>query len=95
MAVGKGSMERAAKAAGTDKAPKDTDKAKTPSKRKTTKAAPKKPVSKAPDVKEEAVVPVPEKEEQITYQKSSGMLERNAEPNEKFGLGDAMPVYYF
>ncbi|MCM1135005.1 MAG: hypothetical protein NC400_05455 [Clostridium sp.] len=32
---------------------------------------------------------------QIVYQKSSGMLERAAEPNEQFGLGDAMPVYYF
>ncbi len=33
--------------------------------------------------------------EKIVYQKSSGMLERDAEPNEKFGLGDEMPVYYF
>ena len=33
--------------------------------------------------------------EGIVYQRSSGMLERAAEPNERFGLGDAMPVYYF
>ena len=36
-----------------------------------------------------------EAEGEIVYQKSSGMLERAAEPNERFGLGDAMPVYYF
>lgn len=35
------------------------------------------------------------KEKEIVYQKSSGMLTRAAEPNERFGLGDAMPVYYF
>lgn len=35
------------------------------------------------------------KEEEIVYQKSSGMLTRAAKPNERFGLGDAMPVYYF
>lgn len=70
MAVGKGSMERAAKAVNKTEAEN---------------------VSKAETVKKQK----PQKEKTIVYQKSSGMLERAAEPNERFGLGDAMPVYYF
>lgn len=30
----------------------------------------------------------------IVYQKSAQILERDAEPNEQFALGDAMPIYY-
>lgn len=92
MAVGKGSMERAAKAAGTDTAKKPADKAARNTKgRKAVES--KAALAEKPDVK----TPVTEKEAagQIVYQKSSGMLERAAEPNEQFGLGDAMPVYYF
>lgn len=92
MAVGKGSMERAAKAAGTDTPKKSTNtrKKKTPENGtgSEAKAAPEKQVPEAPVIKKEV-------QEQIAYQKSSGILERAAEPNERFGLGDAMPVYYF
>ena len=170
MAVGRGSMERAAKAAGGDTAKKAGDKAQAPVRRLTiseivgelgyvepprtarppvnkpvsggggvkpspaNKAEPAarppvaekpSPVRKAePVVKPSAVEkaaaekpvqavkqgpetrPSPaagktpavlekEAEGEIVYQKSSGMLERAAEPNERFGLGDAMPVYYF
>ncbi|MCR4656519.1 MAG: hypothetical protein K5770_09865 [Lachnospiraceae bacterium] len=80
MAVGKGSMERAAKAA---------------EKKTGTKTAPAKGASKA--VVGENVIAAPDKEvvEKVVYQKSSGMLERAAEPNERFSVGDPMPVYYF
>lgn len=53
------------------------------------------PDTDAAERKETQVVRKREAEGQIVYQKSSGMLERAAEPNERFGLGDAMPVYYF
>ncbi len=87
MAVGKGSMERAAKAAEK----KTTAKA---SAAKTVKAAASGTEQK---VTESSVIAAPSEEvyEKIVYQTSSGMLERAAEPNEKFGLGDDMPVYYF
>lgn len=73
MAVGKGSMERAAKAASSTK--------------KTT--------SKKVAAARTIAAPTEEALQQIVYQTSSGMLERDAEPNERFGLGDDMPVYYF
>lgn len=86
MAVGKGSMQRAAKAAGKDApAGKAVDKTAGNKKSETAKTA----------VKSEIRVTEKEADGQIIYQKSSGMLERAAEPNERFGLGDAMPVYYF
>lgn len=31
----------------------------------------------------------------IIYQDSSQVIYRDAEPNESFGIGDSMPVYYF
>lgn len=68
MAVGKGSMERAAGKAKTAR-----------------------PVAAAKTV----TAPDEEVLNQIVYQTSSGMLSRDAKPNERFGLGDAMPVYYF
>lgn len=82
MAVGKGSMERAAKTA---------EKAQTP------KAAPAKKTAKAKKVTAAETIAAPAEEvmQKIVYQTSDGMLERAAEPNERFGLGDAMPVYYF
>lgn len=87
MAVGRGSMERAAKAV-VEKKPADQKKAmvekKTTDQKKT--ATEKKPV-------DQLVVKV--QDDIITYQKSAGMLERAAEPNERFGVGDAMPFYYF
>lgn len=87
MAVGKGSMERAAKAAAEKKAGTTTEK-------KTSSRTSKKTAAAETGA---SVIAAPSNEvmEQIVYQKSSGMLERAAEPNERFGLGDAMPVYYF
>lgn len=82
MAVGKGSMARAAKSAasGTQGEKKAKPAAKTVAKtvKPSAGAVPKEEVSK-----------------QIVYEKNSGMLERDAEPNERFGVGDAMPLYYF
>lgn len=81
MAVGKGSVERAAKAKAAEKKPGTTAKA----------------VTAAETVTAAKTVAAPDEKvlQQIVYQSSSGMLERDAEPNERFGLGDAMPVYYF
>ena len=85
MAVGKGSVERAAKVKAAEKktAEKKTETAKAVKTPETVTAA---DIVASPD---EQVLG------QIVYQSSSGMLERDAEPNEIFGLGDAMPVYYF
>lgn len=85
-------MERAAKTAGTSQA--------SPKEAQTAKAAPAKKAAKAPKAKsvkaaETIAAPAEEVMEKIVYQTSSGMLERDAKPNELFGLGDAMPVYYF
>ncbi len=38
--------------------------------------------------------PDPAVARQVVYQKSSQILTRDAEPNETFGIGDDMPVYY-
>lgn len=78
MAVGKGSMARAAKAADKKAA-----------------APAKKTSGKAVAAAETIAAPAEEVLQQIVYQKSDGVLERDAAPNEIFGLGDAMPVYYF
>lgn len=69
MAIGKESMERAAKAAKPAKSAKPA----------------KADVVEKPS---EAVMA------QIVYQTSAGVLARDAGPNESFGVGDAMPVYY-
>ena len=79
MAVGKGSVARAAKA----------QNAKTVTATKKVAAATKVVDTGTVAAPDEAVL------QQIVYQSSSGMLERDAKPNERFGLGDAMPVYYF
>lgn len=100
MAVGKGSMERAAKAAAPAKT---TEKKQTAVDAKTVEKKPEREAVKA-EVKKPSEIqtkaetkrkPRTKAQEQIVYQKSSGMLERAAEPNELFGLGDEMPVYYF
>lgn len=82
MAVGKGSMARAAKSAasGTQDEKKAKPAVKTAA--KTTKSS-------------SGTVSKDEVSKQIVYEKNSGMLERDAEPNERFGVGDAMPLYYF
>ncbi len=72
MAVGKGSMQRAARAMD-----------------KKTETQEKNPVKKSEIQPDQKVM------EKIVYQKNSGILERDALPNERFGLGEAMPVYYF
>ncbi len=43
-----------------------------------------------------SVIPAPDEEviKKVVYQPSSEILERDAEPNESFGIGDAMPVYF-
>lgn len=81
MAVGKESVERAAKAKAAEK--------KTGTTVKTAKTAETVAAAKAIAAPDEKAL------QQIVYQPSSGMLERDAEPNERFGLGDDMPVYYF
>lgn len=100
MAVGKGSMERASKAA--KPADKNTvSKAVKPAdKNATSKAAKPAPAKAAKSVAKKATAPktVAAKkkiEGHVEYQKCSQMLERAAEPNEKFYIGDAMPIYYF
>ena len=86
MAVGKGSMERAAKTAGTAKKTSIS-----------TKKTSGKTVAATETVAAAEMIAVPTEAvmQQVVYQTSSGMLERDANPNEIFGLGDAMPVYYF
>lgn len=87
MAVGRGSMERAAKAV-VEKKPAEQKKTTTEKK----PAEQKKTVTEKRSVNQLAVK---EQDDIITYQKSAGMLDRAAEPNERFGVGDAMPFYYF
>lgn len=91
MAVGKGSMARAAKA---------TANAKTAASEKAEASAKETAPAKKAQAKTVAAaktIPAPDEAvlQQIIYQTSSGMLERDAVSNEIFGLGDAMPVYYF
>lgn len=91
MAVGKGSMERASKAVAAPKA--EPEKAAEAKKAAPKKSAPKKSAA----VKDTAVIASTNEQvmEKIVYQSSSQMLERDAEPNESFYLGDDMPVYFF
>ena len=66
-------------------------------------AAPKKaPAKKAAPKKEEpvaasAVVAATNEQvmNQIVYQKSSQVLDREPEDNETFGIGEAMPIFMF
>ena len=97
MAVGKGSMERAAKAAEAKKAsaPKKTESKASVKKEASAAKTAGKAETKAVAAAEVIAAPSEEVLQQIIYQKSSGMLEREAAPNERFGLGDEMPVYYF
>ncbi|MCR5108935.1 MAG: hypothetical protein K6B28_12335 [Lachnospiraceae bacterium] len=72
-------------------------------------AAPKAKAVKPVAVKAEAVKETPAREAAVTsviaapdeevlkkivYQSSAEILERDAKPNESFGIGDDMPVYY-
>ena len=85
MAVGKGSMARASKAADNTSVSKET-------KRTTAKTT-----AKTKAVTASKVMSGTSKEEMqmIEYQKSDQVLDREPEENETFGVGDAMPIYFF
>lgn len=96
MAVGKGSMERAAKAAEKKAEVQAEVNAETKVETKTEpKTETKMKTQKKASVKKGKVTPKKEVMDQIVYQQCDGVLNRDALPNETFGLGDAMPVYYF
>ena len=85
MAVGKGSMARASKAADNTSVSKET-------KRTTAKTT-----AKTKAVTASKVISGTSKEvmQMIEYQKSDQVLDREPEENESFGVGDAMPIYFF
>lgn len=120
MAVGKGSMARAAAKVTTKDAPKavvkksapKSEEVKTEVKKTATpvkeapvkKAAPaKKPAAtkKAAPVKnapvKKSVIAGTDKQvmDVIVYEANKQMLDRDAKPNERFEIGDDMPVYFF
>lgn len=85
MAVGKESMARASKAADNTSVSKET-------KRTTAKTT-----AKTKAVTASKVISGTSKEvmQMIEYQKSDQVLDREPEENETFGVGDAMPIYFF
>ena len=85
MAVGKGSMARASKAADNTSVSKET-------KRTTAKTT-----AKTKAVTASKVISGTSKEvmQMIEYQKSDQVLDREPEENETFGVGDARPIYFF
>ena len=85
MAVGKGSMARASKAADNTSVSKET-------KRTTAKTT-----AKTKAVTASKVISGTSKEvmQMIEYQKSDQVLDREPEENETFCVGDAMPIYFF
>ena len=85
MAVGKGSMARASKAADNTSVSKET-------KRTTAKTTAK---TKAVTASKEIAGTSKEVMQMIEYQKSDQVLDREPEENETFGVGDAMPIYFF
>lgn len=124
MAVGKGSMARASKAADDTSVSKETKEtavtepvkadhvvseepvkkaAATGTKRTATKkAAAKTTTAKTAAAKTKAVtaskvISGTSKDvmHMIEYQKSNQVLDREPEENETFGVGDAMPIYFF
>ena len=118
MAVGKGSMARASKAAGkkaestavakeqeiaveviNKEDSKVMEKKTAPKKAGTKKTTTKKAAVKTEEIKEvsSAVLEVTSEQvmKQIVYQKSSQVLDREAKTNETFGVGEAMPIYFF
>ena len=83
MAVGKGSMARASKAAAQTASQEAAAK----------KAAPR---GKAKAAVSGVIGAVSRQTmDKIVYQKSTQILDRDAMPGETFGIGDAMPVYFF
>lgn len=85
MAVGKGSMARASKAADNTSVSKET-------KRTTAKTTAK---TKAVTASKVIFGTSKEVMQMIEYQKSDQVLDREPEENETFGVGDAMPIYFF
>ena len=85
MAVGKGSMARASKAADNTSVSKET------------KTTTPKTTAKTKAVTASKVISGTSKEvmQMIEYQKSDQVLDREPEENETFGVGDAMPIYFF
>ena len=85
MAVGKGSMARASKAADNTSVSKET------------KITTAKTTAKTKAVTASKVISGTSKEvmQMIEYQKSDQVLDREPEENETFGVGDAMPIYFF
>ena len=85
MAVGKGSMARASKESDNTSVSKETKRttAKTTAKTKAVTAS--KVISGTSN----------EVMQMIEYQKSDQVLDREPEENETFGVGDAMPIYFF
>ena len=124
MAVGKGSMARASKAAAAksnerkedtvlnveaqkaginEKNGQDEGTQKPVLAAKASKKATKKSTVKKAEMMEETKVTTGSVIEatseqvlkQIVYQKSSQVLDREAEKNETFGVGEAMPIYFY
>ena len=89
MAVGKGSMARASKAADNTSVSKET--------KRTTARTTEKTTAKTKAVTASKVISGTSKEvmQMIEYQKSNQVLDREPEENETFGVGDAMPIYFF
>ena len=93
MAVGKGSMARASKAADNTSVSKETKRTTA----KTTAKSTAKTTAKTKAVTASKVISGTSKEvmQMIEYQKSDQVLDREPEENETFGVGDAMPIYFF
>ena len=89
MAVGKGSMARASKAADNTSVSKET--------KRTTARTTAKTTAKTKAVTASKVISGTSKEvmQMIEYQKSNQVLDREPEENETFGVGDAIPIYFF
>lgn len=88
MAVGKGSMARASRAVAKETPVKKaaTTKTKAPSK---TPAKSKPAASNTIGAVSASVM------DKQVYPNNSQILERDAKPQETFGIGDAMPIYFF
>ena len=123
MAVGKGSMARASKAADNTSVSKEiketavtepvkadhvvteepvkkaaaTGTKRTATKKAAAKTTTAKATAKTKAVTASKVISGTSKEvmHMIEYQKSNQVLDREPEENETFGVGDAMPIYFF
>lgn len=97
MAVGKGSMARASKAATKTTTAKETVKKTTAPKKTASKAAAKTSAKVNSGVASSAVIAGTSEEvlKTIVYQQSAQVLDREPEMNEIFGVGEAMPIYFF